>query len=249
MSMHETPRHIAMWSGPRNISTAIMRSWGSRADTFVCDEPLYAHYLRQSGVEHPGREKVLASQDNDWRSVVAWLTGEVPEGKVIFYQKHMAHHLLPAIDRGWLGRVTNALLIRDPGEMLTSLLRVTPNATIADTGLPQQWEIFEFLQHDGAPAPPVIDARDVLKNPEGMLSVLCEALGISFDPAMLAWESGPRKTDGVWAKHWYAVVEDSAGFAPYRPRKVEVPERLLPVLEECRAYYDRLYERRLTAGE
>jgi hypothetical protein len=241
-------RYIAMWSGPRNISTAMLRSWGSRADTFVCDEPLYAHYLRETGIDHPGRDEVLASQENDWQKVVGWLTGEIPRGRTIFYQKHMAHHLLPDIGREWLSRVTNALLIRDPGEMLSSLLRVTPAAGVLDTGLPQQCEIFEFLQSDGQTAPPVIDARDVLENPRGMLEALCAALEVPFDPAMIAWEIGPRDTDGVWAKYWYAAVKASTGFGHYQKKKFEIPEKKRAVLDECQSYYDRLYERRLTAG-
>jgi len=226
----------------------MLRSWGSRADTFVCDEPLYAHYLAETGIDHPGRDEVLASQHSDWEPVVEWLTGDIPEGKSIFYQKHMAHHLLPGIGREWLSRVTNGLLIRDPAEMLSSLLRVTPAAGVLDTGLPQQCEILEYLEREGHPASPVVDARDVLENPRGVLEALCAALAVPFDPAMLSWEIGPRDTDGVWAKYWYAAVKTSIGFAPYRPKQFEISEEKRAVLNECQLYYDRLYERRLTAG-
>jgi hypothetical protein len=195
-------RYIAMWSGPRNISTAMLRSWGERSDTFVCDEPLYAHYLLTTGVEHPGRDEVIASQENDWRRVVEWLTGEIPEGRSVFYQKHMAHHLLPVIGRDWLSNVTSVFLIRNPGEMLTSLIRVTPEVGLNDTGLPRQWELFERQRETTGTAPPVIDSRDVLENPRGVLSALCGALDLPFDEAMLSWAAGPRPTDGVWAKHW-----------------------------------------------
>lgn len=238
-------RRIAMWSGPRNISTALMRSWGSRADTVVCDEPLYAHYLRVTNRDHPGREEVLAAQDSDWRRVVAWLTGPVPERKAIFYQKHMAHHLLPGIGRHWLDRLTNVFLIRDPREMLTSLIKVTPNAELADTGLPQQWEMFQRATHRTGKTPVVIDSRDVLENPSAMLAALCDAVDVPFDDAMLSWEPGPRKTDGVWAKHWYATVEQSTGFAPYQPKNEDVPARLTKTLGECEAIYQRLHEHRL----
>jgi hypothetical protein len=241
------PTYVAMWSGPRNISTALMRSWGSRPDTFVCDEPLYAHYLVQTGLEHPGREEVIASQENDWRAVVEWLTGEIPEGKEIFYQKHMAHHLLPNIGRDWLARVSNVFLIREPREMLTSLLRVTPNAGIDDTGLPQQWEMFTRMREETGSPPAVIDSRDVLEDPRGVLQELCAALGVRFMEAMLSWVPGPRRTDGVWAPHWYAAVEASTGFGPYRPKDDEVPPGHLGVLRECEAYYTQLYEFRLTA--
>ena len=240
-------RYIAMWSGPRNISTALLRSWGSRGDTFVCDEPLYAHYLVQTGVAHPGRDEVIASQENDWRRVVSWLTGEVPGGKSVFYQKHMAHHLLPDMGREWISKVTCAFLIRNPGEMLTSLIRVTPDAGLDDTGLPRQWELFERQREHTGVIPPVIDSRDVLENPRGVLSALCNALELPFDDDMLSWEPGPRDTDGVWAKYWYDAVEKSTGFAPYRPKDDTVPDHLSGTLAECQQYYDRLYPHRIQA--
>jgi len=236
-----------MWSGPRNISTAMLRSWGNRPDTFVCDEPLYAHYMRETDVDHPGRDEILAAHDSDWRSVVAWLTGDIPDGKSIFYQKHMAHHLLSQIDRDWVFHLRNAFLIRDPREMLTSLIRVMPQPRVEDTGLPQQWELFERLAERGGAAPPVIDARDVLEAPESLLSKLCAALEVPFDRSMLAWEAGPRATDGVWAKHWYASVEASTGFQPYRPKPDPLPDGLRDVYQECVHYYEKLHRNRLTA--
>ena len=151
---------IAMWSGPRNISTALLRSWGNRHDTFVCDEPLYAFYLERTGVEHPGREEVLAHHDSDWRRVVRRLTGKIPAGKAIFYQKHMAHHLLPEIDRAWVSSLANAFLIRNPEEMLTSLTRVMPRPGVEDTGLPQQWELFGWLRERTGRTPPVVDSDE-----------------------------------------------------------------------------------------
>jgi len=234
-----------MWSGPRNISTAMLRSWGNRPDTFVCDEPLYAHYLQQTGIDHPGAAEVIAAQDPDWRNVVAWLTGAIPDNKPIFFQKQMAHHLLPRIDRGWLDLVANAFLIRDPREMLVSLAKVLPNPTVADTGLPQQVEIFEWVQRRGGGAPPVIDARDVLDDPRSMLSQLCEALGVPFLEAMLAWPAGPRDTDGVWAKYWYANVEKSTAFQRPATTNETLPAHLEPLLEECLPYYQRLHEQRM----
>jgi len=240
-------RYVAMWSGPRNISTALLRSWGSRGDTFVCDEPLYAHYLVQTGALHPGRDSVIASQENDWRRVVDWLTGEIPGGRTVFYQKHMAHHLLPGIGREWISKVTSAFLIRSPGEMLTSLIRVTPEAGLDDTGLPQQWELFERQRELSGAIPPVVDSRDVLENPRGVLSALCDALELPFDEAMLSWDPGPRDTDGVWAKDWYAAVEKSTAFAPHRPRDDSVPAHLTSVLDECQQIYDKLYTHRIQA--
>lgn len=234
-----------MWSGPRNISTAMMRSFGSRPDTVVSDEPLYAHYLQETGIRHPAREDVLASQPTDWQAVAAQLTGPVPGDKPIWYQKHMAHHLLPVIGRDWLNRLTHAFLIREPDEMLASLVKTYPAAALADTGLPQQCEIFDRVADRFGRAPPVVLASDVLKDPRAMLARLCTALGIAFLPQMLAWEPGRRATDGVWAPHWYAAVEASTGFEPWRPKSVVLPPALRPLLAECRPWYEKLYALRL----
>src|SRR5262245_57428998 len=188
-------RRIAMWSGPRNISTTMMRSWGARPDAFVCDEPLYAHYLLRTGAPHPGADEVLRSQENDWRKVVAWLTEHEEPGKSVFYQKHMTHHLLPEIDRDWLSTVTNAFLIREPAEVVASFTRIVGSPRIEDTGLPQQVEIFDLVRRRTVRVPPVVDAKDVLQDPERMLRLLCNALDVEFTPSMLSWEAGPRDTD------------------------------------------------------
>lgn len=243
-------KRIAMWSGPRNISTAMMRSWGNRAETFVTDEPLYAHYLLKTGLPHPGAEEVIAHHETDWRKVVAWLTGDLPareaaSGRLIWYQKHMTHHLLPEIDRGWLDRLTHAFLIRDPREMLTSLIKNVPNPTIRDTGLPQQVEIFEHVWRSGGRPPPVVDSRDVLENPKHMLTKLCAALDVPFDDAMLQWPAGSRETDGVWAKHWYASVERSTTFEPYQPKNETLPAGFDDLLAECMHCYQQLHAVRL----
>lgn len=238
---------IAMWSGPRNVSTALMRSWEARGDTRVVDEPFYAHYLVETGVDHPGRDAVIEAHETDWRKVASWLTGPVPGGKAIFYQKHMAHHLLPGMEGDWLDALAHAFLIRDPREMLTSLVRVTPDPTIEDTGLPQQVALFRRVSgRTGAP-PPVVDARDLLEDPAGVLVRLCAALGVEYVERMLSWEPGPRPTDGVWAEHWYGSVERSTGFRPYRPKPDEVPPRLADLHAACRDLYDELRARRLAA--
>ncbi|MFG0328682.1 MAG: HAD family hydrolase [Phycisphaerales bacterium] len=239
---------LAMWSGPRNISTAMMRAWGNRSDTVVCDEPLYAHYLRETGLDHPGAEEVIASHETDWRAIVRWLTGPIPDGRSVFYQKHMAHHLLPEMERRWLRRLTNAFLIRNPREMLTSLIKVTPNPTVFDTGLPQQIEIYTLVKEWTGAAPPVLDARDTLEQPREMLRSLCELIGVPFDDQMLNWAPGPRETDGVWAKHWYDAVNRSSGFEPYRPKEEAVPARLSRVLDECMTYYEALHAERLVVS-
>jgi len=234
-----------MWSGPRNISTAMMRAWGNRADTFVCDEPLYAHYLNVTRKPHPGMEEVIAAGETDWRTVTDWLTGDVPEGKRIFFQKHMAHHLLPSMERDWIGRLENVLLIREPKEMLTSLIKATPDAELEDTGLPQQLGLFAWLTERNGAAPAVIDARDVLENPREMLSLLCQRFGVDFSESMLSWPAGPRATDGVWAKYWYHEVEKSTGFRPYKAKNEEVPEHWRGMLAECERIYAELYAARL----
>jgi len=240
-----TPVRIAMWSGPRNISTAMMRAWENRPDTAVSDEPLYAHYLLATGLDHPGRDEVIASRADDWRAVVAGLTGPVPGGKAIFYQKHMAHHLLAEIERGWLDRVVNCFLIRRPAEVLASYVRTRDDPTITDLGFVQQGEIFEQVCERTGQVPPILDARDVLEDTRRMLTLLCEAVGVPFLESMLSWPAGRRDSDGVWAKHWYAGVERSTGFAPYRPPGEPLADRLRPLADACEPYYRRLYDRRL----
>jgi hypothetical protein len=227
-------RRVAMWSGPRNISTAMMRSFGSRSDTVVVDEPFYAHYLAVTGLDHPGRDAILASQPNRWQDVVAALTGALPTGVAVHYQKHMAHHLLPGMGRAWLGELTHAYLIRDPAQVVASYARVRGEPTLSDLGYPQQVEIFRA--HGG----PVVDAADILRDPAAMLRRLCAALDLDFHPAMLRWRPGPRATDGVWAPHWYGAVEASTGFAPYDPAPADVPDRLRALVEAARPYYDEL---------
>src|SRR6266513_467344 len=219
-------RRIAMWSGPRNISTAMMRSWGNRPDTFVCDEPFYAYYLQATGREHPGRDEVIERGEIDWRKVVGQLTGEVPTGAPVFYQKQMTHHLLPEIDRGWLDAVTNCFLIRDPGDVIVSYIKKKDDPTLEDIGFVQQAEIFDWVREHTGVIPPVIDARDVLENPERILRLLCDAIGVDFTEAMLSWPPGLRDTDGAWARHWYGEVAKTTSFQPYRPSQAKVPAHL-----------------------
>ena len=242
--MPEPSTRIAMWSGPRNISTALMRSWGSRPDTYVCDEPLYAHYLARTGADHPGREDVIREGETDWRLVAEMLAGPVPEGKQIFYQKHMAHHLFPEMEGPWMDRLRHAFLIRDPEEMLISLARVLPHPRIEDTGFPQLVALYHGIRKREDPA--VIDARDVLDGPPEMLRLLCDRLGVPFTASMLSWAPGPRSTDGTWARYWYSSVEASTTFQPYEPPAEPLPRRLVDLERECRLYYDELYTHRLT---
>jgi len=229
-----------MWSGPRNISTAMMRAWGSRADCHVVDEPFYAYYLERTGLAHPGRADVLAGQPVDWRVVAGSLTsGNVPEGATVVYQKQMAHHLLPEVDRSALAGLRHAFLIRSPEEVVASYARVRAEPTVFDLGFAQQAEL--FARFGG----PVVDARDVLERPGPMLRALCQALDLLYDEAMLSWPPGRRPTDGVWGPHWYAGVWASTGFAPYRPSTAFLSERLVAVADACRPYYDALAAHRL----
>ena len=226
---------IAMWSGPRNISTAMLRSWGNRQDCVVVDEPFYAFYLDRTGLDHPGRPDILSAQPTDWRVVADGLVaGSLPDGATVAYQKQMTHHMLPEVDRAALDGLRHAFLIRDPAEVLVSYAKVRSDPTLEDLGLPQQVELFERF------GGPVVDARRVLEDPAATLRRLCEALGVPFDPAMLSWPAGPRASDGVWAPHWYARVQASTGFAPYAPPSDPVPGRLLALLDRCRPYYDAL---------
>jgi hypothetical protein len=234
-----------MWSGPRNISTAMMRAWGNRADTFVVDEPFYAFYLNETHADHPGAEEVIQDGEIDWRKIVARLTGPIPNGVRIFYQKQMTHHLLPQIDRDWLGQVTNCFLIRDPEEVIVSYMKKNHEPSVEDLGFVQQAETFEYVQRRTGSVPIVIDADDVLRDPARMLWLLCDALGLDFSDAMLSWPSGGRETDGVWAKYWYGEVERSTSFQPYRERGIKVPEHLRDVHERCRQVYDQLHAHRL----
>lgn len=235
-----------MWSGPRNISTAMMRSWGSRADTHVTDEPFYANYLRETGVDHPGRDEVCSSDTASWQEVAGRLTGPVPDGKPIWFQKHMSHHLLPGMEGDWLEELTHAFLIRDPALVIASFSKVVEDPDLSDLGLVQQQSLFERVRDRTGRIPPVIDAEDVLRNPRAILERLCASLGVPFDQAMLHWEPGPRATDGIWAKHWYGSVEKSTGFEPWTPRTVDLDARGRALEKRCRPHYDALAVHRIT---
>lgn len=231
---------LAMWSGPRNISTAMLRAWGSRADCAVVDEPLYAYYLAATGLDHPGRADVLAAQSTQWPVVVEGLTrGPVADGVTVQYQKHMTHHVLPDVPLAAFDGLRHAFLIRDPAEVVASYTRVRSDPTSAELGYERQAELYERF------GGPVLDAADVLRDPERSLRRLCAALGLAFDPAMLGWNPGPRPTDGVWGRYWYDAVWASTGFAAYRPSTAVVPERLTGLVEACRPYYETLAADRL----
>ena len=227
---------LAMWSGPRNISTALMRSWENRPDTRVVDEPLYAYYLRETGLNHPVRDEVIAAGEPDWTRVVAELTAPLAAGGV-YYQKHMTHHLIPELPREWIAELTNILLIRDPDEVVASYVRSRADVVAADIGLVQQSELYDLLGGEV----PVIDAADFLRDPELYLRWLCDHIGVPFLPAMLSWPAGRRASDGVWAPYWYDAVIASTGFEPYRERQVSLTGDALVAAEQSRPHYERLH--------
>ena len=244
------PLRIAMWSGPRNISTAMMRAFDARPDCAVSDEPFYAAYLKATDLIHPLRDEVIRSQPTDPHAVAAAMIGPVPSGKPVWYQKHMTHHMVAGFDRGWTDRCANAFLIRSPEAVLASYHRVREDFTLDEIGLPTQVELFFRAGDRLGHTPPVVESRDVLDDPEGALTALCAALGLAFDPAMLAWAPGRRATDGVWAPAWYNAVERSTGFAPptaAEPTFDDLPDALKPLAERARPLYETLAAHKLTA--
>ena len=238
---------IAMWSGPRNISTAMMRSFENRSDTVVVDEPFYAAFLAETGADHPMRDEVLASQPTRWRDVANALSGLTPTGAAVWYQKHMTHHMLPDFGLDWANDCRNAFLIRAPEAVLASYTLKRENVTLADIGVERQRELFERECDRIGAAPPVIDSADVLADPRATLGKLCAALGIEFSDRMLSWPAGKRDSDGVWAPAWYDTVERSTEFAPPRaPAEIKnVGDNLRRIADAARPHYERLAAFRL----
>ncbi|SDR23238.1 sulfotransferase family protein [Pseudoxanthomonas sp. CF125] len=238
---------LAMWSGPRNISTAMMRAWENRGDCAVSDEPLYAHYLDHTGLDHPAREEVIADGDTDWRRVVDALLGPAPGGTAVWYQKHMTHHLLPHMGHEWIAGLRNVLLIRDPREVVASYVKSRATVTADDIGLPQQVALYDELCAIGLP-PPILDAGDFLRAPEPHLRALCDWLGIPFTERMLHWPPGRRDSDGIWAPHWYAHVWESTGFEAPVAKEISLSGAAAEVAEECRPCFERLHGLRMRVG-
>lgn len=230
---------ICLWSGPRNISTALMYSFAQRDDTVVYDEPLYAHYLFRTPARkyHPGAEEVIATMENDGEKVVCDLIlGDQPKSVAFF--KHMTHHLHD-LDLGFLAETTNVLLTRDPVDMLPSYAKQIETPSLRDVGYKSHTELLSRLQSIGQD-PPVLDSKQILLNPKKVLSELCERINIPFQEAMLSWQAGPRSEDGSWAKYWYKSVHQSTGFGKYIQKSEPFPEALKPLLAECMPYYEQL---------
>ena len=235
---------IAMWSGPRNLSTAMMYAFGNRADFAVVDEPFYAAYLAQTELAHPMRDAILAAQPQDPQTVITALLGPVPGGKPHFYQKHMTQHMLPAIPRDWLAQMRHVFLIRHPARVIASFAAKYDGLTLSDIGFAQQTELFDQMRSEGT-APLVIDSYDIRQEPEAMLRRLCAALSLEWDPAMLCWPAGGPKDDGVWAPHWYGAVHRSTGFAGPEGELPHLTGALAKLAEAAMPHYQRLYSERI----
>jgi hypothetical protein len=238
---------VAMWSGPRNISTALMYSFGNRPDCFAWDEPFYAFSLLHHGNDHPLREEILAAYESDYAKVVAKCLAPPPGGAKVFYQKHMTHHMLKGFDRGWIAGLSNAFLIRAPEKVLASYVRKWSDVSLRDIGFVEQGELFDLVAERAGRVPPVVDADDVLADPRAMLTALCAALGIPFRGEMLAWPKGPKPFDGVWARHWYEAAWASTGFTRGEPRgeAAPLPDPLRRIADAARPIYETLRARKL----
>ena len=243
-SSHVT--RIAMWSGPRNISTAMMRAWENRPDSGVVDEPFYACYLTATGIQHPMQKEVLASQSSDWDEVIErQLQAELPAGISIQYQKHMTQHMVTDIDPAWFASVKHAFLIRHPAQVVASYGVKRGSVTAEDIGFAQQQKLYDQARQLSDQELPIIDANDVLTDPAACLQKLCERLKVPFHHNMLSWPPGPRDSDGVWAAHWYNSVEQSTGFGAYHEKEVELNEQEQGVVAQCMPFYEQMYERRI----
>lgn len=231
---------IAMWSGPRNLSTAMMRSFSSRPDTIVSDEPFYGCYLKHSGDPQPMAEEVIASMDCDWSSVAHKLTGPAPCNAAVWYQKHMAHHMVGPVEHHDLAGLTHAFLIREPQRVVASYFAKRERVTPEHLGSAKQLEFFEREADRIGHAPPVVDTGDLLRDPPGVLKLLCEALGLSWTSQMLSWAPGPHPCDGIWGAHWYDAVNRSCGFESSPERPLSLPPGAQAVADACSPYYEKL---------
>ncbi len=228
---------IAMWSGPRNLSTAMMYSFAQRRDCVVVDEPLYGVFLRKTGINHPMREQTLKAMPESEDEVIERLLS--PQSRPIFYQKHMTHHLLPDMRRDWIHQVTNVFFIRHPARVIASYGVKRDDFTLEDLGFNQQGALFDYLQSQGQ-TPLVIDSFDIRANTPKTLQALCEALHIEFDPAMLHWSAGGHSADGVWAAHWYDRIHQSTGFAGAEGALPKVSKEHSGIYEACLEIYEKL---------
>ena len=236
---------IAMWSGPRNLSTALMYAFAARGDCAVWDEPFYAAYLQATGIDHPMRDAIIAANETDPERIAATCTGPIPQEQRLFYQKHMTLHMIPAFDRGFMRSLTNVFLIRHPARVVASYAKKREGPTLADIGFVQQAELFDQVADDLGHAPHVIDCADIRANPMESLTKLCNALGIPFTENMLHWPAGPKVFDGVWAPHWYGTVHRSTGFEDPEGAPPDLPDQYRALVDQALAPYERLAAYRL----
>ena len=229
-----------MWSGPRNLSTAMMVSFAQRNDCAVVDEPFYAAYLQATGLEHPLFQEIIDDGVVDSKAVADYCVDAPPKSKQVFYQKHMTHHMIPEFDREWMAKVTNVFLIRDPLKVIASYNIKRENPNLADIGVAEQLDIFDRVCEMTGEVPVVVDSADILSNPELMLRKLCSALGLDFDPKMLSWTAGPKSYDGIWAKHWYGSVWESTGFGKPSNSNPVIPQSLHDLAQEAQAHFDKI---------
>lgn len=238
--------NIAMWSGPRNISTAMMYSFASRPDCEVWDEPFYAFALKESGSDHPLKEQIVSRYETRYENIVARCLSPPGGGRSLFYQKHMTHHMLPGFDRSWILKLANAFLIRDPLRVLASYARKWEDVSLRAIGIVEQWEIFKMVADSRGSVPAVVDAEDVMNDPRSALKLLCQALHIDFCEAMLSWRRGPKSYDGLWGSHWYNAVHASTGFdKPAAAGLVPLPAPLQKIAEKAAPIYAELHACRL----
>lgn len=244
--MTRNPLRIAMWSGPRNMSTTMMRSFGARPDTVCVDEPFYAAYLKETGLKHPMSDEIFASQSSNPDAVISDLIAEPGLDRPVIYQKHMTHHMLPSFDRSWMLHCRNVFLIRHPARVIPSYARKMEKVSLEAIGFPQQLSLFEKAQEIKGRPPLVIDSDDILLDPGRALNALCAALELPWTEQMLSWEPGPKPEDGAWAPHWYDAVWRSSGFGPAPGDLPDVDPELKGVFEPALEIYDQLAAHRLT---
>ena len=231
---------IACWSGPRNISTALMRSWSSREDSFVSDEPFYAYYLKERQLKHPMYREIIDHYPNKYNDVVRGLTSGIPNGKRIWYQKHMAHHLIDLNNIDWIKNFENCILIRHPEDVINSYIKKNTLNNINDLGYPQQYKIIKYLDSIGKKFT-IIDSNILLNNPEKILSQWCNSIDLEFDISMLQWEKGNHPQDGIWWKHWYDNVITTTHFQKFSKNQNELDQKYQSIYDEALDYYNKLY--------
>jgi len=236
-----------MWSGPRNLSTAMMRSFGAREDCDVWDEPFFAPFLKVSGKDHPGRAETLAAHETDPLIVAHGCAATAPNGALYYFQKHMPHHMLQGFSLDWAKTSTHFFLIRHPARVICSYIKGRADFDVQDLGYAPQRKLYEQLTDMTGTAPPIVDCDDILRAPDRVLPKLCAAIDLPWDGAMLSWRAGPRPTDGAWAPYWYGSVERSVGFSAPPKNLPDVPSHYQDIYAKCMVDYAVLAAERLTA--